>query len=555
MDSKSRIVVRDGRLIISCRPVRPAAAAAKLANSVQPPRSEADDRATLWQGVGIALAYFNSDDSVVVSALTRKARIWADRYFKGYPYAANPPTAILRTFPNLFNLKVKGKTYLPPAQGFRLTQLAGPLRLTPAVMSPPSSPEPEGANAQELRRAERRSMNTESFPDFTEPTLAPEETMDELVHLKTRAATAAKPKMRVDAAMLRGSGLMGTLPEFLGQLARANIETETMLASNPDAVRFELDEDQAASQQHVEMSLFSGLMESQRRKHKPGILLPRGLAVESPASSEDDSSENEGSDRRSQSSSGEDEDSDSNGGTEGHSGETTEDENNGSDAETDVSTSTAASAPANLRKRKISALDDEDEDSGNDTDASTSTAASVQANLKKRKLSSPSPTHAPNKIRLQYHYPTPKIRYYDMQQRKLLVRPNPAAVPNDPFDALHKTPATKCTPEPAPEPETTRPTTSSSTSSYPSSYAGHPVPITKIRVPSRSPDGSRSTSPDRIIHLRHPVVPSSQTAREGSVASSGSSAGSSSGSGGRRIKIVVQKKEGGKRRKLIEEVE
>ncbi len=113
MDSKSRIVVKDGRLIIKCRPAAAAAAAAaKLARRVQPPRSEADERATLWQGVGIALAYFNSDDSRVVSALTRKARIWADRYFKGYPYAANP-AAILRTYPNLFNLKVKGETHRP----------------------------------------------------------------------------------------------------------------------------------------------------------------------------------------------------------------------------------------------------------------------------------------------------------------------------------------------------------------------------------------------------------------------------------------------------------
>ena len=562
MDSQSRIVVKDGRLFISCRPrsAEPAAAAAELAKPVQPPRSKAGDRAALWQGVGIALDYFNSDDSLAVSALTKKARTWADRYFKGYPYAAKPPTAILRTFPNLFNLKVEGKRHhLAPTQGFRLTQVTGPLRLTPAVMSPPSSPEPEGADPQELRRVERRSVNTESFPEFTEPTLAPEEEIDEFIHLKNRT-TANKPKMRVDAAMLRGSGLMGTLPEFLGQLARANIETETTLASNPDAVRFELDEDQAASQQHVEMNLFSGLMEAQRRKHKPGILLPRGLAVESPASTEDDSSENEGCDRRLQSSSGEtteeesgeDGDSDSDGGTERHNGETTEDEDDGSNDGTDVSTSTAASSRPNLRKRKVSTLNDDDEASGNDTDASTSTAASVQASLKKRKLSTlddPETAPAPNKLRLQYHHPAPKIHYYDVERRKLLSRPNPAASPNDPFEALRKTPATKSALE------TDRPTTSSSSSSSSSAASSHasgsPVPITKIRVPSRSPDGSRSASPDRIIHLRHPVVPS-QTAREGSVSSSRSSS-SSAGGGGRRIKIVVQKE--GRKRKLIEEVE
>ena len=76
MDSQSRIVVKDGRLFISCRPrsAEPAAAAAaELAKPVQPPRSKAGDRAALWQGVGIALDYFNSDDSLAVWALTKKA--------------------------------------------------------------------------------------------------------------------------------------------------------------------------------------------------------------------------------------------------------------------------------------------------------------------------------------------------------------------------------------------------------------------------------------------------------------------------------------------------
>jgi hypothetical protein len=108
MGSHTRIVVRDRRLLITGMPVRPVSATP--VKPVQPPRSKGGDRAMLWQGVGLALEYFNSDDSVPISALTAKARTWADRYFKGYPYAANRPTALLRTFPNLFNLNVEGET-------------------------------------------------------------------------------------------------------------------------------------------------------------------------------------------------------------------------------------------------------------------------------------------------------------------------------------------------------------------------------------------------------------------------------------------------------------
>lgn len=76
---------------------------------VQPPRSKRGNLALLRQGVDIALEYFNSDDAITVSALTIKARNWADRYFKGYPYASKRPTALLQTFPNLFNLRVACK--------------------------------------------------------------------------------------------------------------------------------------------------------------------------------------------------------------------------------------------------------------------------------------------------------------------------------------------------------------------------------------------------------------------------------------------------------------
>lgn len=379
-------------------------------------------------------------------------------------------------------------------------------------------------------------MNSEAFPEFSEPTLASDSEIDRIVNLPDRRTTpAAKPTMRVDAAMLRGSGLMSTLPEFLGQLARANLEMETTLATNPEAVRIELDEDQAASQQHVEMNLFSGLVEAQRRRHQRRIVLPGDLAVKSPGGSEHDDSEHDSSEE------------------EGSSG------------------------GVQSTRRRV-AIDDE---SGDESDASTSTTASLRTKLKKRKAAASvdeeesEADSPPNKIRLHYHYPTPKLRHYDMKRRKLVSRPNPDATPNDSFEALPgDTPvgAVHC---PATGKETItvgteRPTSSGSdisSTSASSSSGGGPVPITRIRVPSRSPDGSRSTSPDRIIMLRHPVVPSATPSRNvseepaassSSASSSSSSSSSSSGSSpGRRtkIKVVQRERQNTERHKLIEEVE
>ncbi|KAH6626176.1 hypothetical protein B0J18DRAFT_133505 [Chaetomium sp. MPI-SDFR-AT-0129] len=491
MTPQIRIVVKDRGLLPAAMPFKP--------QPQNPPRSKRGDLALLRLGVDIALEYFNNaDGSVPMSTLTTKARLWADRYFKGYPYAAKRPTALLRTFPNLFNLGIEPH-----------------LRLTPQVMSPPTSPEPEGASPRELRRIERHAMNSEAFPEFAEPTLASDADLDRIIELPNRRTMpATKPNMRVDASMLRGSGLMGTLPEFLGQLARANLETETALANNPSAVRFELDDDQAASQQHVEMNLFAGLVQGQgqRRRQQRPIVLPGDLAVkpfgfaqQSSSSSEDDSGD-----------------------------------------ETDASTSTTASLRANLKKRKNSERDDEDSD-----DSSSDSSADGP----------------PNKIRLHYHHPTPKIRHFDMKRRKLVSRPNPDAGTNDPFEALSKLKTQKNTPTTVDASDkcitvaTTdeRPNSSSSSNSN-SSTRSSPVPISRIRVRSRSPDGSRSLSPDRIIVLKHPVMPSSSRDPSEGPDSSASSTSSSSPSPERpRTKIRVVQRDmkanlGSRKRVLIEEV-
>lgn len=364
-------------------------------------------------------------------------------------------------------------------------------------------------------------MNSEAFPEFAEPTLASDEEIDRIINLPNRRTSPAmKPTMRVDAAMLRGSGLMSTLPEFLGQLARANLELETKLATDPESVRMELDDEQAASQQHVEMNLISGLIEGQRNRRQRRIALPGDLdlAVKPLNASQQDFSNQDSSDN--------------------------------SDCEQ---------------------TSDEGEDSGNETDASTSTIASLRANLKKRKATaSPAEEDAetdspPNKIRLHYHYPTPKLRHFDMKRRKLVSRPNPDAVPNDPFAAL--SPKRKqAARQPAADESMTVATAerpgsngsdSSNASAASSSNTGR-VPITRIRVPSRSPDGSRSSSPDRIIMLRHPVVPSTTPSRDASEepASSSSAASSPELAPVRRtkIKVVQRGRPDAERRKLIEEV-
>lgn len=111
MSPHIRIVVRDRGFLATGAPGSPFRTA-KPVQSVQPPRSKRGDLAMLRLGVEIAVEYFNSDDAVAVSALTTKARNWADRYFKGYPYASKRPTALLHTFPNLFNLRVEC-TYRP----------------------------------------------------------------------------------------------------------------------------------------------------------------------------------------------------------------------------------------------------------------------------------------------------------------------------------------------------------------------------------------------------------------------------------------------------------
>ena len=233
--------------------------------AIPKPPSRRAELVQLRRGVDIAVEYFNADDRDKISELTAKAKKWCENYFdKGYVSPNTRATALLQTYPNLFNLNT-------PAH----------LRAVPATMtSAPNHSEPEGASPQELIDAERQTMNSEPFPQFTEPTLASPEDMDEIIDLRPRLPrsnnAAAKPNMRVDAKMLRGSGILAHVPEFLEQLSRSNMELETKLASNPADVRLEMDDETAAQQPHIQVNLLAGIMESQKNRHARRIILPGG---------------------------------------------------------------------------------------------------------------------------------------------------------------------------------------------------------------------------------------------------------------------------------------
>lgn len=421
------------------------------------PRSKRSDLVLLRQGIDIALAYFNSVTREELPSLTTRARIWADKYYRGYHYSTRRAPGLLKTFPDLFNLSIEA-----------------PLRLSPAGMTPKiTHPEAEGSSLRDHRRAERRlASDVEAFPQFSEPLLASDADIDQIIDLRPRQAPSdgkVKPLMRVDAAMLRGSGLMESLPEFLGQLASANLEMETRLANNPESAGFELDHETAKQQPHIEMNVFSGLIETQKRRHARRIILPGGRPFKLP----DDESDGEGDNEA-----------------------------------------------GSITKENCDA-DDEGGESGNETDASTSTSASLRVNLKKRKAKQMSGSEdddseeqgVANKLRIRYHYPPAVLASFDMKRRELVSRLNPEEIGPDPFAAL----ASNCQSPSSPSNKSTN-----------SSSSGGSTRIIKIKVPESmrsSAQNSRAATPEsrslastspstgrRIIKLKVPRKSSSGTA-------------------------------------------
>lgn len=343
----------------------------------------------LRQGIDIAVNYFNTGQRENVKSLTIDAQKWCVKYYKGYHYAPRRATGLLKTFPNLFNLEVECMLllYKNTLKVFANFLFTAHLRIVRAVMEKSGHSQPEGATSRQLRRAERKAASSEAFPEFAEPTLASDEEIDEIVELRPRRSPQqpkVKPEMRVDAAMLRGSGLLQQLPEFLGQLARANLETETLLATNPEAVRFELDKDAAEEQLHIEVNLFAGVAETQRRRQARRIILPGGRPFKLPSDEE---------------------------GMEGDNEPQTESNH------------------------------DDSEDSGNESDVSTSTVASLRTRNRKRKAGEIAEDGGdespPNKIRIQYQHPTPMLEAFDLTRREVVRKVNPLAnVEADPFVQL-----------------------------------------------------------------------------------------------------------------------
>ncbi|KAK0719791.1 hypothetical protein B0H67DRAFT_486472 [Lasiosphaeris hirsuta] len=423
------------------------------------PNTKRGNIVLLREGIDLALAYFNNGTRDELPMLTAKAKRWSNKYYKGYRYASKRATGLLQTFPNIFNLSVQPN-----------------LRLVPAEMTPPPSPpQPEGDSIRDFRQADRKVMNSEDFPAFTEPILASEAELDDIIDVRPRQpplGSRAKPNMRVDASMLRGTGLLHSLPEFLGQLARANLETETQLANNPNGSGFELDEETASQQPHVEMDVYAGLVETQKRRHARRVILPGGRPFRLPRDDEEDSGSEDNTAR-----------------------------SNGGD-------------PADEEQSS----DGDDESSGNESDESTSTTASLRVSRGKRKAAAVSGSEEseesspPNKIRIQYSYPPPVLGAYDMKRRKLVQRLNPADIGPDPFGVFGQ--------------HDDLPSPARSDASGSSSSSGGPTRIIKIKVPKSnsgssdngSVESSRASTPEnqpataavagtpsrRIIKLKSP---------------------------------------------------
>ncbi|KAK0735474.1 hypothetical protein B0T21DRAFT_412096 [Apiosordaria backusii] len=403
----------------------------------QLPRSRRGELVQLREGVDVALAYLNTSDRTKIESLTRKAKSWADRYYKGYQYASKPPTVVLNQFPHLFDLNAEAH-----------------IRLEANMPVNIGSPEPESGDPRDFRRWERKAIHTEPFPVFSEPTLASEEVLDEVINMPPRrsATPHTKPNTQVDAAMLRESGLLDVLPEFLGQIARANFQADTPLTRTPEAVQLDLEEDAALGQAHAEVEDFNDLLETQKRRHGRRVVLPGGRPFKLPG----DKIENN---RR---------------------------ETNTSDTEaSDVGSSIVVCGASDHF------------DSGDETDASTSTTASLFANRKRKLDLSQDDSSPAHKIRIQY---TPPPIDFRQQYKKMLAehaRNNPGSSSSDELaDLEYKIP----TPDRSPSVEST-----------PRENFAAPIRVIKIKVPEgwstpqSSPSGSPvSTSPPKVIVLVDP---------------------------------------------------
>ncbi|KAK3501637.1 hypothetical protein B0T13DRAFT_510191 [Neurospora crassa] len=115
--------------------------------------------------------------------------------------------------------------------------------------------------------------------------------MDEVVDLRPHTAQQAdparKPDMRVDFSTLGNSELASKLPGFLEEMARANRETQELMAADPKAARIEIDDDEEVDTQVIEMNLYSGVLESEEPKKE--IVMPNGQPLAGNGAADGDS--------------------------------------------------------------------------------------------------------------------------------------------------------------------------------------------------------------------------------------------------------------------------
>ncbi|CCC09994.1 hypothetical protein SMACR_02574 [Sordaria macrospora] len=100
---------------------------------------------------------------------------------------------------------------------------------------------------------------------------------DDVVDLRPQNAQpgpAQKPDMRFDLSTFGNSDLASKLPGFLEEMARANRETQQLMAADPKAARIEIDDDEEVDTQVIEMNLYSGVLESEEPKKE--IVMPNG---------------------------------------------------------------------------------------------------------------------------------------------------------------------------------------------------------------------------------------------------------------------------------------
>ena len=149
------------------------------------------------KAIKIALMYFNGNERSLAST-RQTAKNWATSYYHGKSYARTRATELLKKHPDLFNLNVPGH--------LRLRQVDEP-----------------------AWSSEKDDEDTKyAFPHYEEPFMITLDTeLDKIVQFRDISV----PRSPITPSDLRGTGVMIFLPEFLAQLAVADLEYETLVAN------------------------------------------------------------------------------------------------------------------------------------------------------------------------------------------------------------------------------------------------------------------------------------------------------------------------------------